>query len=295
MTSRPELQQPSRYDHPGIEARQRGQILKVQLACLLICVVLGIAIWANLPYMLVEHSRLEIWKIVGLWIGDLAALIWFGRFLFAHALLAEPLVSVSETGEHQEFKFILRAGILALVLDLSMSIYLMADQWYGYKNARAAQAEVSAIQVHKRELADWYDLDSMFVDASGVRHKAHLRVQAKDHVFSSTLRKEAVRVLSQPERAVGKDFPIRYDPRFPARAWIEGVGWDDGNNLYWFSIGTSLLQAGAMAVFLLMLRARTVHGQWPWWWDVYKILPLGAEAFCMLMMGLIDRFMDSLS
>src|SRR5262245_12389482 len=197
MTSRPELQQPSRYDHPGFEARQRGQILRIQLACLFICIVLGVAIWANMPYMLVENSRLEVWKIVGLWIGDLAALIWFGRFLFAHALLREPLVSVSETGEHQEFKFILRAGILALVLDLSMSMYLMADQRYGYRNAHAARAEVTAILVHKRELADWYDLDSTFLDASGVRHKAHLRVQAEHHVFSSTLHEEALQVLSR--------------------------------------------------------------------------------------------------
>src|SRR5215467_13427444 len=107
MTNRPELQQPSLYDRPGFEPPQKGRILKIQLACLLICVVLGVAIWANMPYMLVEHSRLELWKIVGLWIGDLAALIWFGRFLFAHALLGEPLVPVAATGEHYEFKFIL--------------------------------------------------------------------------------------------------------------------------------------------------------------------------------------------
>ena len=74
---------------------------------------------------------------------------------------------------------------------------------------------------------------------------------------------------------------IRYDLRLPERAWI--------------SVGTAVLQAAVTALFLLFLRRYSASGVWPWWWDIYKVLPLAAETFCMLAMGLIDRLMDSLA
>jgi len=281
---------------PG-RKRQYPSLLKVQLACLGIIVVLGVAVWANLPYLLVEHSRLETWKVIGLWIGDIAGLVWFGRFVLAHAILAEPLVDLPASEQTQEFKFIVRAGILAIVLDLLMSAYLMVDEHYGYRHAQITRAEITSIQVHRRELADWYELDSTFVDADGKRHHAHLRVQADRHVLSGNLPAEAIQILSHREMAVGKLMPIRYDTRFPPRAWIDRQGWDDGNKLYWFSVGTSCLQTVVIAVFFLFLYPvrRGMQGGWPWWWDIYKLLPLLSEIFCMLMMGLIDRLMDSLN
>jgi hypothetical protein len=272
-------------------------VLKVQVASLAIILVLIAAVWANLPYLLVEHSRLEAWKAVGLWIGDVAGLIWFGRFVLAHAVLCEPLADVPASEQTEEFKFLVRAGLLAIVLDLIMSVYLMVDESYGYRHAQTTRAEITAIQVHRRELADWYDLDSTFTDAAGIRHKAHLRVEANRHVFSGKLPAEAIQVLSHPETAVGKLVPIRYDTRFPPRAWIDKQGWDDGNKLYWFSIGTSCLQTAVTGLFFLLLypARKAMQGGWPWWRDLYKMLPLASEAFCMLMMGLIDRLMDSLN
>lgn len=47
------------------------------------------------------------------------------------------------------------------------------------------------------------------------------------------------------------------------------------------------------AIFLLQLhQARSRQDSWPWWWNLYKLLPLAAEMLLMLGAGLIDRALD---
>jgi hypothetical protein len=156
------------------------------------------------------------------------------------------------------------------------------------------EAQVVVIQEHKRELATGYDLDCTFKDENGVQHRAHVRVLAKQHMLPGSLPAETVRVLTA--RGEGQNLiRLRYDPRLPERAWIDGLGWQDENGIYWVSVAVTAFQAGLTAVFLLLLTPGSSGGMWPWWADIYKVLPLVAEAFMMLLMGLIDRIMDSVS
>lgn len=267
------------------------QILYVRLACLAGAVILAVGLWANLPYLIVEHRRLELWKICGLWCGDFMALLWFLRFVFDHAVLGEPLVPRSPGEGRKSLRVLACAGLAALLLDLAMTCFLMLDERQGYLDGCAATARVTAIQEHRRELATGYDLECEFPDTAGVRHTAHLRVYADRHVIPAP-----VAALLQAPPDSRPPVHIRYDPRLPARAWVDGLGWNDENGLYWLSISISALQAGVTLVWFLLLcqAARVGRGEWPWWWDIYKALPLAAETFCMLVMGLIDRIMDSL-
>ena len=62
----------------------------------------------------------------------------------------------------------------------------------------------------------------------------------------------------------------------------------------WAHILVLLFQAILGALFVLWLVKHTVAGVLPWWWGNYRALPLAVEAFWMLVMGLIDRFLDHL-
>ncbi len=271
-----------------------GQVRRVQFACLAGVLLLLIGLWANMPYLLAEHRRLELWKIAGLWCGDVMGFLWFARFAFAHAVLRDPLTSVQPGEGRKSFKLVILAGVVAVVIDLVFTLYLMADERGGYARGHVAEAQVVAIQQHRRPAATGYDLECTFKDATGARHEAHLRVLATHHQLPTALPVDAVRVLST--RATDqRSIRIRYDPRLPERAWIDGLGWEDENGLYWFSIGTACLQAALTAIFLLLLRPLSAVSAWPWWWDIYKVVPLAAEIVCMLGMGFIDRLVDSLA
>lgn len=270
-----------------------ARVWQTRLACVAVAGALAVGLWANWPYLDVEHRRLEAWQIAGLWAGDVMGLLWFLRFAFTYAALGEPLAPVPVSDGRRRLRLLALAGVAALLIDLAFSFYLMGQEREGYARGKLANAQVTALKVHERPAATGYDLDCSFRDQAGMAHQAHMRVLAPHHRLPSALPPEVVRVLEA--RGEGpKVIRIRYDPRLPARAWIDGLGWEDENGLYWFSVGTACLQAGAIAIFLLVLKGRTTGDTWPWWWDTYKALPLAAETFCMLAMGLIDRVMDSL-
>jgi hypothetical protein len=56
---------------------------------------------------------------------------------------------------------------------------------------------------------------------------------------------------------------------------------------------TLFFQAWVTALFLLLLKRHTAREFLPWWWDIYKVLPLASGAFWLFAMGLIDRLLDS--
>ena len=279
--------------HTWLPHTLEARVWQTRLACVAVAAALAVGLWANWPYLVVEHRRLEAWKSAGLWAGDVMGLLWFIRFTFTYAALGEPLTPVPVSDGRRRLRALALAGVAALLIDLAFSFYLMREEREGYAGGKVADAQVMALKVHQRLAATGYDLYCAFRDQAEVAHKAHMRVLATHHILPTTLPAEAARVLEV--RGEGpKVIRIRYDPRLPARAWIDGLGWEDVNGLYWFSVGTACLQAGAIAIFLLALKGRTTGNTWPWWWDTYKILPLAAETFCMLAMGLIDRAMDLL-
>jgi hypothetical protein len=265
-----------------------ARLRNLRILCILVVGIAFAAVWASLPYLYVEHRRLEGWKMLGLWSSDFVALYWFARFVFPHAVFARPFASVAVSEGRVHFKSVILAGVTALVIDFAFTLFIMYDERTGYNQGLIAQGQIVDLQIQKRELATWYEFDCEFSDSSGVKHVAHLRVEAERHVLP-LLPPGLIHALENPDPTT---FPVRYDPRLPERVWVDGRGWENGHGIYWFSILTLAFQTPVLALFLILLAQSSKSGTMPWWWDVYKVLPLACEAFWLLAFGLIDRLLD---
>ncbi|MFO1486999.1 MAG: hypothetical protein U1F65_00840 [Verrucomicrobiota bacterium] len=230
---------------------QEKQVQKVRWICALTLVGLLVGIWANYPYLVVEHRRIESWKILGLLTGDIAGFYWFLRFSITHAGFGEPLTDVPRNAAHKELKRLVLIGVAALAFDLSFTVYLMLAERSGYAHGVLAEAEVVKIQEHKRPLATGYDLNCQFKDQFGQVWQTHLRVLASRQEFPTGLPVEMVRMLQSKGKDLGS-IRIRYDSNFPARTWIDGVGWEDENGIYWVSISLIGLQAVVTLLFFFV-------------------------------------------
>lgn len=244
-----------------------------------------------MPYLAAEHSRLNPWRILELWCADLLALVWFARFTLLHAVQGEPLLAVPFENGRRQIRFVTIAGVAALVIELVFILALVVDERDRYAKGAVTDAQVVAVRETRRTAETWYDLICRFHDARGAPQTAHVRVETDKHVFPPTLPSETAQVLRSHARSANQ-IRIRFDPQFPARAWADGAGWDDGQKIYWFSLLTLFFQALITALFLLLLRKSSAGGLLPWWWDIYKVLPLFTGAFWLFTMGLIDRLLD---
>jgi hypothetical protein len=177
-----------------------------------------------------------------------------------------------------------------MIIDLLLTLHLMYDQHERYTRGIVTEGQATAIHKREREVESWYELKGQFKDKTGQPQEVYLRVEAKGHVLPAGLSPETVRTLTS-----GQPGPIhvRYDPEFPRRAWVEGAGWDDGDAIYWFSMLTLFFQAAVTGLFLLFLSVSLKSNILPWWWDIYKVLPLAVGAFWLFLIGLIDWMMDS--
>ena len=100
----------------------------VRWACLGAVGILAIGLWAQMPYLAVEHGRLEPWRIVELWCADILALVWFGRFALEHAVLAEPLVAVPVDDARGQIRMVTLAGVIALLVELLLTFSLVLNE-----------------------------------------------------------------------------------------------------------------------------------------------------------------------
>jgi hypothetical protein len=281
-----------RYPDAGTWTDQVRQVRVVRYACAAAVVVLVAGLWLKLPYLTEECGRLEPWKIVELWCADILALWWFIRFAVVHAIWGEPLTAVPFENRRHQIRAVAITGVAALLLDLGFTFYLMYDEQARYARGMVTEGQALDVQVHTRELEDWYEVDCRFTNAAGAAYVVHVRVEAKGHNFPTGLPAETSEMLTA-KSPQGTPLRVRYDPQFPARAWADGAGWDDGNRIYWFSVLTLMFQAIVTALFLSLLAKFSLGAALPWWWDIYKVLPLCVGAFWLFVMGLIDRAMDS--
>jgi hypothetical protein len=269
------------------------QVLLVQAICLFIILILVLGLWLQAPYLDIEHSRLELWKIFGLWCADILALVWFARFTLAHAILREPLVPVPFENGRRQLKAVIYAGTAALLVDAAVAAYAIWDEHQSYARGQVAEGTVLDIRETRRAVETWYEVHCRFKDSKEVMQTVWLRVESDRNTFVPTLPAQTISVLLSHSKN-GDTLAVRYDPQFPARAWADGAGWDDGQRIYWFALLTLFFQAMVTAVFLLQLAKRSASNLLPWWWDIYKVLPLFVGGFWLFIMGLIDRLMDSL-
>src|SRR6266705_1140719 len=92
------------------------QVRIVRWSCLAVLGVLVAGLWLQMPYLAIEHSRLEPWRILELWCADILALAWFVRFVFEHVVEAEPLVAVPFADTRAQLRLVTTAGVTAVVV-----------------------------------------------------------------------------------------------------------------------------------------------------------------------------------
>jgi hypothetical protein len=266
------------------------QVNIVRYACAGIVFMLMAGIWLKLPYLIMEHRRLEPWKILELWSADVLALFWFVRFTMLYAIAEEALGASRIENGRQRLKSIATIGLAVIAIDLLLTLHLMYDEHARFTKGIITEAQATSIHKSERELESWYELKCQFRDEMTRPRHVTLRVEAKGHVFPAALPAETVQALTS---GTPGQVRIRYDPKFPNRAWIEGAGWMDGDTIYWFSLLTLFFQSAVTALFLIFLAVDLKNNILPWWWDVYKVLPLAVAAFWLFFIGLIDWIMGS--
>ena len=239
-----------------------------------------------------EHRRLEPWKILELWSADVLALFWFVRFTMLYAIAEEALGASRIENGRQRLKSFATIGLAVIAIDLLLTLHLMYDEHVRYTKGIIAEAQATAIHKSKRELETWYELTCQFRDERTLPRTVYLRVEAKGHALPSGVTAETFQTVAT---CTPGPVRIRYDPAFPNRAWIDGAGWEDGETIYWFSMLTLFFQSAITALFLIFLAVELKNNILPWWWDIYKVLPLAIGAFWLFMIGLIDKLMDSVN
>src|SRR4051812_35317812 len=88
-----------------------------RFACVILVVGVILGVWAHLPYLRAEYSRLSFWKLAGLLFSDISALVWFLRFAFVHAIFGKPLQSLPVKQGHNPFNVFAVAVVAAILID----------------------------------------------------------------------------------------------------------------------------------------------------------------------------------
>src|SRR5258705_740941 len=135
-----------RHSFAAEVAGGQKQVRIVRWSCLAVLGVLVAGLWLQMPYLAVEHSRLEPWRFVELWCADILALAWFARFAFEHAVEAEPLVAVPFADTRVQWRLVTTAGVAAVVVELLLTFSLMLNERERYKYGTTTDATVVAIR-----------------------------------------------------------------------------------------------------------------------------------------------------
>lgn len=172
---------------------------------------------------------------------------------------------------------------------------LMREESLGHKNAVLAEGQITRIRRKVRAGALIYVYQGRFQDRNGVGHDFF-------HYANERQQEGWLQPLSQRTRQALKDrqapapIVIAYDPRWPARNWVEGIH-DEQWRLYKFLGYVVILQSVFTFCFAVGLAAEIRNRQEiPWWHDLHMVLPLVVASVCFgfagLMVGVLNPLLD---
>jgi hypothetical protein len=293
---------------------------------LIVLGVLALAVfdaWTVAAYVRNELARLEPWKAAMVCAGDGVAAAWFVRFAIAHFLLRKPLRD-RPLGRRTRaaVAWFIASMAAGLAVDAAFTVYLRYDDLARYKIATPATAHVRNVDGSYASEGRNYELACEWRDAAtGRTFAGTLRVHADGGRRASERDVETARLAkhglatSRPitgfppnlpwdtALALASDRPpatvqIRYDPQWPARAWLEGVPEDD-NGLFFVSLAILFVQGWVTLIVAVAAWGRASAKRrrdrvLPWWLDLAKVIPTAAEvvmiAFVQLMLLAIGGF-----
>jgi hypothetical protein len=225
-----------------------------------------------------------------IWIGDLITLLWFCHYFVKHFLLKEPFEPIVRPPSQ-----LLPVTSLALawVVDLTITLGTMYREKEAHTTAEEVAGRVTTVQKKEFPACVKYDLDCEFMDKQGQLYSCRFTIRND--------RKEGwppglPAPLAESMQAGQVPFPasVLYDADQPSRSWIAGIGWHDGERLYYFSLLPLIFQVFFLPLFLSILFERVrQEGQWPWWYDLYKVVPFFVEVGVFLLFGLLEFYVQA--
>jgi hypothetical protein len=261
-------------------------------ALLFVMVVAGLAVGACAfgPYLEREHRRLEAWKAALVWLGLGVALLWFLQFCAAHGLAGRAVrpPPAGPGGLGRAWWLALVIILVALASDAWMVLRCMWDEQAGYAAAVRVPGQVLALERRDLGKSTLYVLHCTYRDRAGIVRRSRFTVRDEIGRGMPPGLPPAVAAAVLAGRV---PFPVEvaYDPALPARDWLAGAGWDDGNRLHYFSLAILAFQAITLPLFMVSLaRYRQRHGAYPWWYDLHKAYPALIAAAFLLLFGLLE-------
>ena len=258
------------------------RVTRLQVAGLLLGVagLCAFGFWGMWPWLVEAHRRLEPWKVVGIWIGDVSALVcalWVGVSFFLFG--SRPLPEEVATRRHRSAVIALGVGIL---LDLGFSWYVHREDQVGYDTGASTTAEVRAV----RRADAPYVLECHYTDDQGKAYQADVRT------YEDKAREppEGLGVAERKELRF-KPLPftirIRYDRSWPRRCWVEGAGVRDASDLHTLSFLLMIFQVPLLLLLWAAPREPKLKGTFLARHELYRLFPLLVEAGVLAFFGLL--------
>jgi hypothetical protein len=263
--------------HPPGDPRQK---LKVLFALTVSSFVLGLLFF--FPYLEEEHRRMDPWKGVLVWVGDVTGLIWFTYFFTRHYVLGKPFRD--EAGPSDGvwrgwwLAFVSLAG--AIGFDLWITFSLQGDERAGLARAVVTQGQIDSIKRTSAAEFHQYSIHCRFQDGQGNWEVANFTIGERRRTgsFPAGLPLEVGQAIRNGQ--VPSPIPIAYDPERPARNWVAGIDPGDGHRFHAFALCILLFQGLAIMGFVTTWREEMKKNpdKLPWWYDLHMVLPFMVEA-----------------
>src|SRR5262245_12128711 len=125
---------------PGQDQEREAQrYLELAILLSIPCFVWGI--WVSWPKIVMDHGRLEPWKIAVQWAGDATALFWFLRFFVTRMVLRRPWKG-REVSSRAARRFVwITSGslLLGMAISLGMDFYQDHEEERAFQSAEAVE------------------------------------------------------------------------------------------------------------------------------------------------------------
>jgi hypothetical protein len=276
---------PGAVAHPAILEVDPRQTVKRLFLFSIAAFLFGL--WCFWPIFENEHRRMDPWKSVLVWVGDVTGLIWFTVYFTRHHVLGQPF---REGGITAGWWLALLSLAGAIGFDLAVTISLRSDELAGF--ARAVVAQGVMIDIKKKSASEYhqYHVRCRFPDGQGNWHDARFQIgeQRKTGRFPAGLPAEVGQTLRNGQ--VPSPLPVVYDPERPARNWVAGIDPEEGQRFHWWLVLIMLFQVVAIGNFVVFVRQKVrTRGRLPWWYDLHMVLPFLVQAACLGFLGGLMR------
>ena len=238
-----------------------------------------------------DLGRLEPWQLALVLIGDAVVLFWFMVYITRHCFLGElfPVPSDDPAGPDRRFGVALFSLLVALILDLTVTIYLQVEEHRRFAVAEVVDGECHTLRPKRRgNRSVSYDLECRFTDQAGNRNEASFYVGGIRDNRNDDLSPELLQALLREQIP----FPVKisYDPERLARVWLTGLGGRyHGLSIHILSNLFVFMQVVGLLIFLGVLASyRQRHEHNPWWLGLHKAFPLMVQATGLMLMGIAE-------